>query len=111
MVTVSGNMLQQFRCIMMMILILTNFSLGFEFNIGYPGCTAPEPETVGDNECNKENDVQSCKFDGGDCCPIKTDTTLTAYSDLLGDGNCHAGFFFTEKCIYDNGDCKFDIIF
>ena len=73
--------------------------LGIEFNIAYPGCSVSNPETVGNDYCDSENNIRPCKFDGGDCCPVIDDTKH------LGDGKCHAGHFFTEQCEYDSGDC------
>jgi hypothetical protein len=72
-----------------------------DFNLAYPDCNVPEPNRVGDRECD-ENDVyniEECKFDGGDCCPVAT-------SDLYGDRVCHAGVYNTLACNYDEGDCE-----
>lgn len=76
-----------------------------EFNIGYPGCFVSKPSEVGDTVCHPENDLPECKYDGGDCCEISVNhKELVSY---LGDESktCHAGHFFTARCLYDNGDC------
>ena len=44
--------------------------------------------------------IPQCEYDGGDCCPY--DVHL---STLYGDGNCNAGLFNTEGCLFDFGYC------
>ncbi len=83
------------------------YQSGTNFKIAYRGCDVPFPNTVGNKVCDTENNVTSCNFDGGDCCPISVD-----YPELevfLGDDSktCHAGYFFTPLCLYDEGDCDF----
>ncbi len=38
-------------------------------------------------------------FPPSDCCEKKGDS-------YLGDGICHAGFFHTDRCLFDGGDCE-----
>ena len=84
--------------------IMNTYQCGFDhgdcidFNIAYPSCNAVTPEKVGDGTCEAQYNIDQCGFDGGDCCPVKGDKHM-------GDGICHAGFFNTAACLYDNGDC------
>ncbi len=75
------------------------------FNLAYPLCKRSDlinVETlIGDGTCNEEFMIFECDFDGGDCCPY----SITK-KDYFGDGQCNGGKVSTEKCGYDNGDCR-----
>ncbi len=69
------------------------------FNAAYPNCKTENAWQIGDGHCQEEHNTVECGFDGHDCCPIKD------IDQYLGDGKCHGGFYFSNACKYDKGDC------
>ena len=57
---------------------------------------------VGNLICNNVNNIESCHFDGGDCCT--DDAEEWNYSNWVGDGICQDESNL-ETCGYDEGDC------
>ena len=50
---------------------------------------------IGNGECNNENQIDECFYDGGDCCN----------QTLVENNECDKINFFKSCAIYDGGDC------
>ncbi|CAM9233132.1 unnamed protein product [Scytosiphon promiscuus] len=96
----------------------------------YSNCTNGTLETIGDGQCNAENNNPSCGFDGGDCCPctcsdgplhscinssfnnceypecasLTTSGEAHCIEDFHGDGFCDPDDN-NPSCGFDGGDC------
>ena len=75
------------------------------------------PNFVGDNECDDENNYESCDWDGGDCCGKNVNTTYCSACECLdpkapicrspdnfGDNYCDDNNN-NKLCHWDGGDC------
>ena len=68
----------------------------------YKDCSVKNPWSVGNDNCEGENNVIECGYDGGDCddCPENRNKTL------LGNGYCDGKVYNIAECFFDHGDCN-----
>jgi hypothetical protein len=55
---------------------------------------------MGNNDCNEENNIEKCEFDGGDC----TEPVECPWPDWIDDKVCDE-INNIASCDYDGGDC------
>ncbi|CAM9880953.1 unnamed protein product [Ectocarpus sp. 12 AP-2014] len=86
-------------------------------------------DAIGDGVCDRDNNIATCEYDGGDCCecdcedntdadaaercgeerydcidPDSTCTSVCVFDSWRADGDCDMSNN-TEECGYDGGDC------
>ena len=94
-------------------------------NTAYPDCEGTI-SSIGDGDCDYNNNNEECNWDGGDCCndgyclscydpdaecvATSTSSTVTSYNSecpsptSIGDGMCDSSNNIAE-CSWDGGDC------
>ena len=70
----------------------------------------PNPNLIGNGECNPELDIEECQYDGEDCVTTTTTTTVVTQGtpcpdwSLVQNGVCNKATNLPQ-CVYDGGDC------
>ena len=70
----------------------------------------PNPNLIGNGECNPELDIEECEYDGEDCVTTTTSTTIVTQGTpcpdwtLVQNGICDK-MTNLPQCVYDGGDC------
>ena len=86
----------------------------------------PKPMWQGDGRCDDINNIEICKFDGGDCCGPNVDKSFCKQCECKEDiatldgqfinGLCNVALFTdgecnpennNAECGFDGGDCVF----
>jgi hypothetical protein len=92
---------------------------GPKCDLYYPNCSVPNPEWIGDGDCDGDvYNTTECEWDGMDCSPLcDNDGYFGPNCDLhypncsvpnpqwIGDGACDGDVYNTEACGYDGTDC------
>ena len=76
----------------------------------------PNPNLIGNGECNPELDIEECEYDGQDCVTTTTSTTIVTQGtpcpdwSLVQNGICDKETNMPQ-CVYDGGDCLGNTVF